>query len=259
MVELVATPMDTTTDIKQMRDALMSRVDEQLAHTYEQIKSADEQIARMGNRFSGHGREATPRSHPRRSRGRPWLRGIVGLLLAAYIVAAALLSQSSYGDAVERRAPQLVSALTLPKRIVQLAAAEPPALIKPNDATPTAVQVSPEPAKSLETMARDLADLERKIELLNAMVSDNAKAVEQIQENQQQMGRDIARNADLLKANQEQVAKLVATATQQNLRPRTSAPEPQPQPPSAARKPAATPASSHASARPQAPTPLRPQ
>jgi hypothetical protein len=30
--------MDPTTDIKQMRDALMSRVDERLAHTYEQIK-----------------------------------------------------------------------------------------------------------------------------------------------------------------------------------------------------------------------------
>ena len=252
--------MDSTADIKQMRDALMSRVDEQLAHTYEQIKSADEQLARMGNQLSGQGREATQRSHPQRShpqrsRGRPWLRGLVGLLLAAYIVGAAVLSQSPYGGAVERQAPQLASAFAFPKRIMQLAAAEPPARIKPDD-TSTA-QVSPEPPMSLETMARDLAELERKVELLHAMVSDNEKAVEQIQENHQQVVRDIARNAELLKASQEQVAKLAATTSQQNLRPRTSGPEPQP--PSGALKPVPTPASSHANARPQAPTQLRPQ
>ena len=255
MVELGAS-MDPTTDIKQMRDALMSRVDEQLAHTYEQIKSADEQLARMEYQLSGHGREAIPRSHPRQSSAKPWLRGIVGLLLAAYIVAAAFLSQSSYGGAVERSAPQLVSALTWPKLIVQLAAVGPPARIEPNDATPTAVQAVPEPAKSLETMTRDLADLERKIELLNAMVSDNAKAVEQIQENQGQVVRDIARNAELLKANQEQVAKLVTTAPQQTTRPTTPALQP---PPPGARKPVPTPASSHATARSQAPGQLRPE
>src|SRR5271167_630965 len=105
--------MDPKTDIKQTRDALISRVDEQLAHTYEQIKIADEQLERMKAQLSRPEHEA-PRLHPRRSRDRPWLRGIVGLLLAAYVVAAAFVSQSSYGDAVARSAPQLVSALTLP-------------------------------------------------------------------------------------------------------------------------------------------------
>jgi len=247
--------MDSTVDIKQTRDALMSRIDERLAHTYEQIRSADEQLARMEDQLSGHPREATPRSHPRQSKDRSWLRGIAGLLLAAFIVAAALLSQSSYGGVVERWAPQLVSALTLPKRIVLLAAAGPPAQIKPNDATLPAAQVSPEPAKSLETISRDLADLERKVDLLNAMVSDNAKAVEQIQANQEQAVRDIARNAELLKASEEQVAKLVAMTSQQNLRPSTSAP----QPPFGARKPVPTPASSHAGVRPQAVTQSRPE
>jgi hypothetical protein len=249
--------MDPTTDIKQMRDALMSRVDERLAHTYEQIKSADEQLARMEDQLSEYERKPAPRSHPPRSRDRSWLRGIVGLLLAAYIVAAAFLSQPSYGGVVERWAPQLVPALTLPKRIVQLAAAEPPALIKPNDTTPTAVPVLPESAKSMEAMTGDLADLERKIELLNAMVSDNAKAVEQIQASQEQMVRDIARNAELIKASEEQMAKLVATTSQQNLRPTTSAP--QLQPPLGARKPVPTPASSRVSVHPQAPTQLRPE
>jgi hypothetical protein len=249
--------MDPTTDVKQMRDALLSRVDEQLAHTYEQIKSADEQLARVEGQLSRHAREATPGSRPQRSRNRPWLRGIVGLLLAAYIVAAAFLSQSSYAGAVGRWAPQLVSALTLPKLVVQLAAAEPPGQIASNDATPTAVPASPEPAKSLETVARDLADMERKVEMLNAMVTDNANAVEQIQASQDQVVRDIARNAELLKASQEQLEKLVAATSQQNLPPRTSAP--QPQAAIGTRKPARTPASSHASARPQVPTHLRPE
>jgi cell division protein FtsB len=216
-------------------------------------KSADEQLVRMEDQLAGHDREATPRSHPRRSRNRSWLRGIVGLLLAACIVAAAFLSQSSYGGVVERRMPQLVSAFTLAKRIGQLGAAEPQVKIKPDDTTPTAVQMFPEPVKSLETMARDVADLERKVELLNAMVSDNANAIERIQADQQQMVRDIARNAELLKASQEQVTKLVATTSQQNLRPATSAP----QPAFGARKPAPAPASSHAAVRPQAPTQLR--
>lgn len=249
--------MDPMTDIKQMRDALMSRIDERLAHTNEQIKSADEQLARMEDQLTAHGRKATPRSHPRRSRDRSWLRGIVGLLLAVYIVAAAFLSQSSYGGVVERRAPQLVTVFTLPKLIVQLAAAEPPGQIKPNDTTPTADQVFPERAKSLETMTLDLADLERKIDLLNAMVSDNAKAVEQIRADQEQAVRDLARNAELLKANQEQVANLVATTSQQNFRPTTSVPQPRPS--FGARKPVPTPASLHAGVRPQAPTQLRPE
>jgi hypothetical protein len=250
--------MDSATDIKQMRDTLMSRVDERLAHTYEQIRSADEQLARMEGQLSGHRREAPPRSHPPQSRDRSWLRGTVGLLLAAYIVAAALVSQSSYGGVIERLPPQLVSAFTLPKRMVQLATAEPPAQIRPNDTGPSAAQAFAEPAKSVEAMGRDLADLERKVELLNAMVIDNAKAVEQVQANQEQAARDIARNAELLKANEELVAKLVAATSQQIVRPATAAPPPQH--PVVARKPAATPpASSHATVRPQAPAQVRPE
>lgn len=243
--------MEPTADIKHMRDVLMSRVDEQLAHIYEQIKKADEQLARAENQLSGLGREETPRWHARRSRNRPWLRGIVGLLLASFIVAAAFLSQSSYGGVVGRSMPQLVSTLVFPKLIAQLAAAEPPAQTKPNDRLPTTLKVFSERATSLETMTLDLADLKRKIEMLNAMVTDNANSVEQIKANQEQVARDIAKNAELLKASQEQVEKLVATASQQNLSPRTSSP--QPQAPLGARKPVPTPASPHASARTQAP------
>ena len=256
--------MGFTADM-QTRDTLISRVDEQLAHVNERIKSADEQLVRMEAQFSGQERAAR-HFRPRQSQQRPWLRGILGLLLIACIVAAAFVSQSSYGDSVARWAPRVVSALAVlsEKQMLlmhrnpssaQLAAAEPPVQIKPSDTTTTAVQVFSNPAKSLETMTRDLADLERKIEMLNAMVTDNANAVEQIQASQMQVVRDIARNAELLKASQEQVAKLVATASQQNVPPRTS--PLQQQAPFSARKPVLTPASSHASAPPQAPTQLR--
>jgi uncharacterized protein YoxC len=272
MIRLGAS-MDPTMDIKQTRDALFSRADEQLAHAYEQIKSADEQLARMEAQLPRQEREA-PRSHSRRSRNRPWLRGLVGLLLAAYIGAAAFVSQSSYGDAVARWTPQLVSALTQPLEklvlftqpnpsSVQLAAAEPapPAQIAPHDVTPTAVPVSPEPAKLLQTMARDLANVEREIEQLKAsqqqLASDNAKSIEQIKASQEQAARDVARNVELLKASQEQVARLIARASEQNLRPKTSAP--QPQVALGTRKPVPTPVSSHASAHPQAPVQLRPE
>lgn len=264
--------MDSTTDIKEVRDALISRVDEQLSHVHEQIKSADEQLARMETQLSRQEREA-PRSHSRRLRDRPWLRSIVGLLLAAYIGAAAFVSQSSYGDAVARSAPQLVSALTLPLEklllftrpnpsSVQLAAAEPalPVQIAPHDVTPTAVLVSPEPATLLQTIARDLANVDREIEQLKAsqqqLASDSARAMEQLKASQEQAARDIARNAELLKASQEQVAQLVARASGQNLRPKTSAP--QPQVAIGARKPVSAPLSSHTTPRPQAPTQLRP-
>ena len=53
--------------------------------------------------------------HPaRQSRDSPWLRGLVGLFIAASIGAAAFVSQSSYRDAVARWTPQLISASSLP-------------------------------------------------------------------------------------------------------------------------------------------------
>jgi uncharacterized protein YoxC len=254
--------MDPTTDIRRMRDALISRVDEQLAHVHEQIKSADEQLASLET-LPRREREASPYS--RRSRERPWLRGFVGLLLAAYIVTAAFVSQSSYGDTVARRAPQLVSALTLPlEKLVlftqsnpssgRLDAAEPApaAQIAPHDVTSTAVSASVESANVLQTMARDLANVEREIEQLKAsqqqLASDNVKAIEQIKTSQEQAARDIARSVELLKASQEQVTQLIARASEQNLRPKTSASQPQVF--TGTRKPVQTPASSHASAHP---------
>jgi septal ring factor EnvC (AmiA/AmiB activator) len=252
--------MDPAADVKQRSDAF-SRVDEQLAHVYEQIKSADEQLAHMEAQLSRQEREI-PRSLPLRSQDRPWLRGILGLLLAGYIVAAAFVSQSSYGDTLAQSAPQLVSALMLPLETLTLFTRPNPSSVRLTAAeTPAAVPVSLEPAKSLQTMARDLDNVEREIEQLKAsqqqLASDNANAIEQIRAIQEQAARDIARNVELIKANQEQVAQLVARASQQNLRPKTSAP--QAQVAIGARKPVPTPAASHANAQPQAPTHSQPE
>jgi len=262
--------MDPTTNIRQTRDALLSRVDEQLAHTYEQIKSADEQLDRMKARLSREDGESAPSlsRHPRNS---AWLRGFVGLLLAAYIVAAAFVSQSSYGDAVTRPAPLLVSAFTLPLEkltllaqptpsSVHLAAAEATAPDQgaPPDITSKATPNPPEPAKLLQAMARQLADLEREIEQLKAsqqqMASDNANAIEQLKTSQEQAARDIARDAELFKTTQAQLAVLVAKISEKELRPKP--PAPQQQLTAGAHKPVPTPAAPQSSVHPRAPVQL---
>ena len=64
------------------------------------------------------------RDRAKRSRDRPWVRGLLGLLIAACIMAAAFLSQSpSYGDVAARWMPQLSLASSLPP--ARLAAIDP--------------------------------------------------------------------------------------------------------------------------------------
>jgi hypothetical protein len=100
------------------------------------------------------------------------------------------------------------------------------------EVAPTAAPLSPELAQMLQTMARDLANVEQGIEQLKTsqqqMGSDNAKAIEQLKTSQEQMARDNAKAAEQLKASQEQIARFIAKASEQNLRPKTSAPPPRP-------------------------------
>jgi len=80
-------------------NALIASADEQLAHAYEQIVRADEELARLSEQLAKMERDAArppsagpgPQSPPRR----PALRALVGLPLAACIVVAALVLQSS--------------------------------------------------------------------------------------------------------------------------------------------------------------------
>ena len=66
-----------------------------------------------------------------------------------------------------------------------------------------------EQTQLLQTMARDLASVQQEIEQLKA--------------SQAELARENARTAEQLKANQEQMARAIASASEQNLRPRTSA------------------------------------
>ena len=74
---------------------LVARADERLAHAYEQIARADEQLARLNEQVFKLDRDAARRSSDARrtvkqlhrpSRGRPALRGFIGLLLTAVVI-----------------------------------------------------------------------------------------------------------------------------------------------------------------------------
>jgi uncharacterized protein YgiM (DUF1202 family) len=256
---------------------------------YEQIGRADEQLARVDEQVSKLGQDAA--RHPsnqqkrlavpgrRSSRGRLALLGLIGLLLAACICVAAFAWQSPYGHAakliIARWAPQRVSISSLPLEKQELPAQPssptvdvaanaalpqpaPLAQTTPQDVAPTAAPLSPELAQWLQTMARDLANVEQRIEQLKTsqeqMVRDNAELAEQLKAAQAQMARDNENAAEHLKASQEQMARLIAKASEQNLRPKTSAPPPRPIA-TPTRKPVPKLSSPQARARPLAPMP----
>jgi hypothetical protein len=181
-------------------------------------------------------------------------------LAACITVAALLVLLLSYGDGptliVARWAPQPVSTPTLPPENLpspaqpapstfQVAAAEsapaqatPPqattlAQAAPQDAAPTASAALPDHTQLLQTMARDLANLERNIEQLKA--------------NQQQIASDNSKAIAELKASQEEIKRVLAKVTEQSP-PRTSQPPSPPAP--TVRKPERTP---QARARPRYP------
>jgi hypothetical protein len=266
--------MDSTVNPEQTdpRNAF-ARANEEIARAYEQIGLADEQIASTLAPDPARDAPAAAKDAPaaaknvqvpgnRPSIGRPAVRGFVGLLLAAYIGVAAIVWQSSYGDAakqiIARWAPQLV--LTswpppdnprLPAQqsppAVQVAAANaappqpaPLAQTAAEGATPSAAALSPESAQLLQSMARDLATVGQEIEQLKAII-------EQLKTNQEQMARDNVRAAEQFKASQEQMARDIAKASEQSLRPQISAPPPRPIT-TPTRKPAPTPRSPQARA-----------
>ena len=208
---------------------LVARADERLAHAYAQIARADEELARFNEQIS---RLEKAKKSRQPSRGRPVLRGLVGLLLTVGICSAAFAWQS-YGETVRpmvaRWAPQLAAASSSPSEApapadqqsppaVRLAAADatvsqlpaPPQgapQATPQDAA--AASIAAEQAQLLQTMARDLASVQQEIEQLKA--------------SQAELARESAKTAEQLKANQEQMARTIANVSEQNLRPKTSA------------------------------------
>jgi len=136
-------------------------------------------------------------------------RGLMGLVLAALIGAAAFAAQSPFGT---QWAPQLASMssswLAKPGSFVQpnqsgaqLAAVETtaavpaqPAQVAPQDAAPASAPMAPELTQLLQAMARDIATVEQ--------------GVEQLKANQERMAADHAREIEQLRASQEQIARL---------------------------------------------------
>ena len=252
-------------------DVLIASVTEGLAKAVargpEPLSRVQEPVSKLEHdavRYSSDQQIPVNTFRPTVPRDRPARRGLIGLLLAACIFVVAFAWQSSYGDAVRpiiaRWAPQLVptSSQLLEKpglsaqpspASVQAAAAEPippqptpSAQTAPQDIAPTTAPVSLEVAQLLQTIVRDLANLEQRIDQLKTgqdqMASDNAKAVEQ------------------LKASQEQMARLIAKASERNPQPKISAPLPRPMA-TPARKPVPTHPSPQARAQPQ--TPAQPE
>ena len=222
--------MDSTANPIQNdpHDVLVARADEELTHTHEQIMRADEEIARVHEQLSRLERDAARPPAP----DRPALRGLMGLLLAACIIGAAIGWHSSYGDTARRMiarwAPQAAWASSLPPQDQRLAMQPSAPAVEMAAADPASPQPAPpDSAQLLQTMAHDLATVEQGIEQLKArqeqMAVDSAKAAEQLKAAQDQMTRDNANVAEQIKASQEQMAVVLAKLSEQNQRPKTSA------------------------------------
>ena len=214
---------------------LVARADQRLAHAYEQIALADEQLARVNEQMSRLENEGARKNSSRRSsRGRPALRGFIGLLLTAGICTAAF-AWHSYGETVRpmiaQWAPQLAAASSLPSETPRLAADTPPAVqLAAADAAisqlPAPAQtvahdaaaspMPPETTQLLQAMTRDLADLRQEFEQLKA--------------GHEALTRETAGNAKQLnefRESQQQTARAIANLSEQNQR-RTSVAQPQP-------------------------------
>ena len=241
--------MDTTANSKQTDSCqvMAARADEELAHAYEQITRAHEEIGRTEQQLSElqHDAARQPSDHPQSrmntfrpavpsnppSLGRRAVRAFISLALLGCIGVAAMAWQwPSSGDAakqmIARWAPQLVPTLLLtlespglpaqrapPAVRASAASAAPPqpaplAQIAPQGVVPPASALSPDSAQLLQSMARDLATVGQRIEQLKA-------SIDQLKASQQQMSRENAKPSE-------------SKASEQNLRPKTSAPPPRP-------------------------------
>jgi len=242
-------------------DEGLTHAHEQIKRADEQLTRLTEQLARM-ERDDAHPRSTGPGSHdpaphgpgllPPRG-GRPALLTLVGLSLAACITVVALLVLLlSHGDGptpiVARWEPQPVSTpSSSPENLpspaqpapstIQVAAAESApaqatpspstnlAQAAPKDAAPAAPAAPPDQTQLLQTVVRDLANLERTIEELKA--------------NQQQMAGDNSKAIGELKASQEEIKRVLAKVSEPNPPKTSQAPSP-PQTRRASTQPAPT-------------------
>ena len=128
--------------------------------------------------------------------------------VATQLVLIASLSPEKSGPPAQPAAP---AAPAVQADAANAAAPQPPAPAQtaPAAAAPAAAALSRDSSQSLQSMARDLASAGQEIEQLKA-------SIEQLKASQQQMSRDIARASEQNKASE------------QNLRPKVSAPPTRP-------------------------------
>jgi hypothetical protein len=245
-------------------DEQLAHAHEQIVQADEQLTRLSEQLAKLErDDVRPPPAEPSPQPQPAQSSAtpppatpsppaKPALAVPVGLMLAAGIVVVALVWQSSYGGGV-RPSPQLASAPSLPPAnpsaqpipsTVQLASVEavppqvapppspaPPAPIlaqaaPPQEARPaTAASPPSDQTQLLQTMARDLANLERNIEQLRTnqqqMASDNAKAIGELKASQDEMKRALAKVPDQAPPRASSLPVPPATALRKPERPRS--------------------------------------
>jgi hypothetical protein len=256
--------------------APLAGADEQLAHAHEEIGRAGQELTRLSEQLAKLERDAAPAPSPAPSAPpspapsagpvpqspprRPARRVLIGLPIAACIVVAVLALQSSYGAraklVVARWAPQLVATPSLHQENAPLPAQPAPSIVRvaateaappqatpvpqtaPQDAAPTTTAAPPDQTQLLQTMARDLANMERSIEQLKA--------------NQQQTASDTSKAIEALKASQEEIKRTLAKVSEQNPPKTLSASTPTPATP-ALRKPERPPQSPYARVRPRIP------
>jgi hypothetical protein len=210
---------------------LIEPADERLAHETEQICKPELDGVQDPSPVPGRPLSA----------GRPALRGLIGLLLAASIFVAAFVSQSSHIDLArltvvrwvaqlgstsseplnqsERRVPRSVSAARLSAAEAMASQATPSPQTAPQEVAATA-SLSLDQAQMLQVITRDLAKLGQRIEELNTrqeqMAGENAK-LDRAQM-LQAMAPDLAKlgqRIDELSTRQEQIAGENAKAVEQ--------------------------------------------
>jgi hypothetical protein len=200
------------------------------------IEPADGRLARETGQISKPEPDAVqdPSAVPGRplSAGRPALRALIGLLLAAGIFVAAFVSQSTHIDRAKQTVVRWVAQLgstssgplnpserSVPRGIsaAQLNAAEsmpsqptPSPQTAPQEVAATA-SLSVDQAQMLQEIARDVAKLGQRIEELNTrqeqMAGENAKAIAQLTASQDQLARENINAIQQLERTQEQVAR----------------------------------------------------
>jgi len=228
--------------------------DRQFWHGNEQVSESEPDSGRHPSELQKH---VTPH---RSSVRKLALQGLVGLLVAACIGAAAMILRSN-GDAAKQVTARLIS---LPAAASPVSAQSSPVAVQASASTaapaqsalpatvqtplvgsaPTAASPSPEQEQLaqllrafLAVVEQDIGELKTSMEQLKTsmeqlktgqdeIVRNNSKVGEQLKAAQEQIDRNNAAVADQLKATQEQVARLIAKDSEQQLRPKTSAPPP---------------------------------